>query len=445
MNKTLLLILCDFLLLNLLALTRWDKNEVPAAPASLTVPAPSAQDDVVSALRLSLEEERTNREKLARDLATTRDESKSRATVLDQARARTAELSERLQKAEQDSQRLAQQAGIESERARASLEAAQTEAANLRQTQEKLRVESESLRSQLTSATVTAKAAEERAKVTEISLRAAEEEKKKLLEQNQSLSKGVTQLAEKSGEISKEMRDYRPVTPNSLYADYLTRRATVLLCAERTSAQGPGTRQKESKSVLLTDGNRTAALLLLDQTPVGLEDAGGSWNSLTGSLTLPPPANFPKPVDGLQHLKYGDPRFLLVAVPSPENEKVASSTYRIASDPFRFSKALLISPSGSGYGECSFRLEPSLKGYLEMDSRFLNRLQGEYAPSAGDLVLTLTGEFLGIMINDQYCAQVTSLESSSPLPWNAKAAPQATGEALANLRRSVNNLDSRLR
>jgi hypothetical protein len=31
MNKTLLLIICDFLLLNLLALTRWEKAEPPKA------------------------------------------------------------------------------------------------------------------------------------------------------------------------------------------------------------------------------------------------------------------------------------------------------------------------------------------------------------------------------------------------------------------------------
>jgi hypothetical protein len=444
-NKTLLLILCDFLLLNLLALTRWDKNELPPAPAPLASQPASAKDDVVSALRLSLEEERNNREKLARDLATTRDESKSRASVLDQARARTAELSERLQKAEQDSLRLAQQAGIEMERSRATLEAAQAEAATLRQTQEKLRTESESLRSQLASAAVTAKAAEERAKVTETSLRTAEEEKKKLLEQNQSLSKGVNQLAEKSGEMTKEIRDYRPVAPNSLYADYLARRATVLLCTERTSAQSSGNKQRESKSILLTDGNRTAAVLLLDQTPLGLGDAGGSWNSLTGSLTLPPPSNFPKPIDSLQTLKQGDPRFLSVPVGQPESERIASSTYRIATDPFRFSRALLISPQGSGYGECSFRLEPNLRGYLEMDSRFMNRLQGEYAPSAGDLVLTLAGEFLGMMVNDQYCAQVTSLEPSVSLSWDSKGASKGVGEALSSIKRSVGNLDSRLR
>ena len=71
MNKTLLLILCDFLLLNLLALTRWDKNESPPPTIPPQAAAASAKDDVLAALRLSLEEERTNREKLARDLATT--------------------------------------------------------------------------------------------------------------------------------------------------------------------------------------------------------------------------------------------------------------------------------------------------------------------------------------------------------------------------------------
>ena len=38
MNKTLLLILCDFLLLNLLALTRWEKAE--PAPTNQQPPVP---------------------------------------------------------------------------------------------------------------------------------------------------------------------------------------------------------------------------------------------------------------------------------------------------------------------------------------------------------------------------------------------------------------------
>lgn len=444
MNKTLLLILCDFLLLNLLALTRWDKNELPTTPPAAAQPA-SAREDVLAALRLTLEEEKTNREKLALDLATTRDESRTRATILDQARARTTELSERLTKAEQESLRLAQQAGVETERSRAALEAAQAEALSLRSAEDKLKKEGETLRAQLTAAQITTRTTEERARQIETSLRTAEEEKKKLLDQNQSLSLGVTRLAEKSGEISQEIREYRPVAPNSLYADYLARRPTLFLTTERTSAQNSGLRRRELKSILLTDGTRTGALLSLDQTPFTLGDAGGSWKSLAGSLTLPPPANFPQPIPTLYSLRQSDPRLLLAPLSPAETNSPAPAPYRLATDPFRFPKSLLISPRGQGYGECTFRLSPQLPGYLEMDSRFLNRLQGEYAPSAGDLVLTLGGEFLGLMINDQYCALISSLETGTALPLDAKGAKQAAGTALSSLQRATAQLDPRLR
>ncbi|MEY5062993.1 MAG: hypothetical protein RLZZ112_957 [Verrucomicrobiota bacterium] len=443
MNKTLLLILCDFLLLNLLALTRWDKTETPPTTPVATRAA-SAQDDVVAALRLSLEEEKTNREKLAQDLATTRDESRSRAAVLDQARARTTELSERLQKTEQEATRLAQQAQVETERSRAALEAARAEAEALRLAKEKLRSETDALRSQLTVAEVQAKSAEEKVKLTTATLRQAEEEKKKLLEQNQSLSQGVTQLAEKSGEMTKEIREFRPVAPNALYADYLNRRATVRLMAERPSVQNKRNRRTESRSLLLTDGVRTAALVPLNQTPFSLGDSESSWDSLTGTLTLPPPSNFPKPLPALESIKGSDPRLLLAPVEPALLEKHPEIAYRIASDPFRFPKALLISPSGKGYGECTFKLEPSFPGYLEMDSRFLNRLQGEYAPEAGDIVLSLNGEFLGVMVNDQFCALVPSLEPGPLLPLDSKGASRGVGEALAILKKRASALDFRL-
>ena len=444
MNKTLLLILCDFLLLNLLALSRWDRTEPPTAPAAATRTA-SAQDDVVAALRLSLEEEKANREKLAQDLATTRDESRSRAAVLDQARVRTTELSERLQKTEQEATRLAQQAQMETERSRAALETARAEAESLRQAKEKLRTEADALRSQLTVAEVQARSSEEKAKLTAASLRQAEEEKKKLIEQNQSLSQGVSQLAEKSGQITREIREYRPVAPNALYAGYLDRRATVRLMAERPSAQGQRVRRTESRAILLTDGTRTAALVPLSQTPFDLGDAEGSWDSLTGTLTLPPPTNFPQPLPNLESLQGSDPRLLLAPVPLALVEKHPELAYRIASDPFRFPKAFLISPSGKGYGECSFKLEPSFPGYLEMDSRFLNRLQGEYAPEAGDIVLSLNGEFLGVMINDRFCALVPSLLPGPGLPLDSKGASRSAGETLAILKKRAAALDSPLR
>ena len=76
MNKTLLLIMCDFLLLNLLALTRWEKAEPThtqletAAPRSAAA-APMVNADMVELMRVSLEDEKTSREQLASQLAST--------------------------------------------------------------------------------------------------------------------------------------------------------------------------------------------------------------------------------------------------------------------------------------------------------------------------------------------------------------------------------------
>jgi len=66
MNKTLLLIMCDFMLLNLLALTRWEKAEPThtqletAAPRS-AANAPAVNADMVELMRVSLEDEKKSR------------------------------------------------------------------------------------------------------------------------------------------------------------------------------------------------------------------------------------------------------------------------------------------------------------------------------------------------------------------------------------------------
>jgi hypothetical protein len=77
MNKTLLLILCDFLLLTLLALTSWE-SPAPAKPSPV-VPAQAAggaqaatsEQDMIAVMKLSLEDEQARRDALTRDLAQT--------------------------------------------------------------------------------------------------------------------------------------------------------------------------------------------------------------------------------------------------------------------------------------------------------------------------------------------------------------------------------------
>jgi len=75
MNKTLLLIIVDFLFLNLIALTRWEKAE-PSRPQQLPVPEmagkpgklPPRDQDLVEVMRLSLADEQKSREQTSSQL-----------------------------------------------------------------------------------------------------------------------------------------------------------------------------------------------------------------------------------------------------------------------------------------------------------------------------------------------------------------------------------------
>ena len=107
MNKTLLLIICDFLLLNLLALTSWEKAE----PTAVTHPAPgktadagasSKDQDLVETMRLSLEDERSTRTQLSTQLASLEAEKSTLASSLANTQQQASDLDRQLTAASQD-------------------------------------------------------------------------------------------------------------------------------------------------------------------------------------------------------------------------------------------------------------------------------------------------------------------------------------------------------
>src|SRR5215510_13026742 len=98
MNKTLLLILCDFLLLNLLALTRWEAAE-PPRPKQPPVPelaanAVTKDQDIVDAMRQTLADEKAVRDELAQKLSSTDATLASREQSLTQAQAERFKIAE---------------------------------------------------------------------------------------------------------------------------------------------------------------------------------------------------------------------------------------------------------------------------------------------------------------------------------------------------------------
>ncbi|MEM9226985.1 MAG: hypothetical protein AAGA45_03365, partial [Verrucomicrobiota bacterium] len=108
MNRSLLLIICDFLLLSLLALARFDEPEAQQQTATVEELQRDtlADQDLIEVLRLSLEAERDDRADLTEDLQQTRAELEAREQALRDREQRLAREQERAADLESQRQRL---------------------------------------------------------------------------------------------------------------------------------------------------------------------------------------------------------------------------------------------------------------------------------------------------------------------------------------------------
>jgi len=464
MNKTLLLILCDFLLLTLLALTRWESAEPPkptrtAADPELAANAVTKDQDLVEIMRQSLADEKAVRDELAQKLSATdaalaaREQSLTqvqaeRAALAEERNAVTSTLTETQRAATELSQKFSaatQEASMTKEQlATLQRELAEKQAEAERQrrqltTLEKQQTDSRKQIEVLTMATVLAEQEKKNLRETADALKGQVEvertERNKVQEANTQLAAGVGQLAEKSGELTKEIRENRPINANLLFNDYVANRVTAKFAATRRGFLGSTNRAKEAHTVLVTDGRQVYALLHLSDTVFSLGESGVDWESLQVELSK---AGAARHVAGQVQFLAQDPRLVVLPLEASQAAALGARVYPLAADPFKFSEAVLIDGGGRGYGEVGFKLDPSEPGFVRVDNRLFKRMFGDFAPKRGDLVFAKTGELLGIMVNNDYCAVLKNLAASKTIRPGANIRNQATGalfnELVARLR-----------
>lgn len=445
MNKTLLLILCDFLLLSLLALTRWEDAQ-PAPPASARPAPPAAarsgavtpEQDLVAVMQLSLADEQTRRDDLAQNLART---ETARAET-EQARALLAENLARSEKtaAQLDATLAATRLNAEAERARneeLARELAAREAEAKRREAELARISTAeaTARARVEELAVSVGVAEREKQILQTqteTLRAAVEaeraDRQRVQQTTTELAAGVGQIAVQTGALAKEIRESRPINANTLFNDFLARRVKARFAAARTTFLGPVTRDPESRTLLASDGKNTVALLHIDDTPFDLRAPAQQpdWNRLV--LTLSRDSADVSPA----RLEFAslDPRLVVVPLAPAEAARLGGEPYLLALEPFKFPEAVLISAGGAGYGELPFKLDPKNPGYVKVDNRLVRRLFGDFAPSRGDLVLSKTGELLGLMVSADSCVLINNFLPQRALPLGDDLSATPTGPVL---------------
>ncbi|WP_269522888.1 hypothetical protein [Coraliomargarita parva] len=214
MNKTLMLVICDFLLLSMLALARFDPpEEPPEATLNATASSATTEAELIELLEESLQSEQESRSNLSQDLNAARESLQNQTRVLEAREQALNETKEALEAKSSEAQNLAQtkaeleaeqtrmaeeKAAIDAERTelaqkyestRTRLESATAEKVEIVQTLGQLKSESSLTRERLTKTEEELAAREIALAEKEAALKAAEAEKSRLASEREQLNR----------------------------------------------------------------------------------------------------------------------------------------------------------------------------------------------------------------------------------------------------------------
>jgi len=472
MNRSILIVLCDFLLLSLLLFSSVDINKAslnsPAQLATSITPATnqvSGKQDLGDVMRLALDEERKNRDQLLGELTRTR-------AVVNQQSQQIQNTKEQLQTKEQQAAQLAE----EQAKLQGQVAAAQTNIANLNEqlhattvetviTKEQRAVMEAEARKQAEKAAALEKqlaqlqssnqvmqsdrnTLQSQLQLSEASNRSAMAQMTQLQEEvdaqrreNVRLSDGVKALATKSSELAREIHDSRPMTPNMIFEEMSTNRVMASFNGIKPGLFGAdASKDKQAQTILVTEGTNIFALCHVQDTPLTLWNPGTQWEELSGSLTRGSAAFS---INSLSFCLM-DPRVVLIPVPTAQARALACKVYHLSKDPYVFQDAVVVGTRETYYGECSFQIDVSTPQYLKMDHNSLKGLFGKFNPSSGDLVLSKSGELLGVMANNNYCAIMRNFDTAATFRFGPDSRNQPTARTLANLYTFVSDLPFKL-
>jgi predicted nuclease with TOPRIM domain len=464
MNRSILIVICDFLLVSLLAFSTVDINKVAdqGATSQLKMDMTMATNqvesgkDLAAVMRLALTEEQKNRDLLMSELTKSREtlgkqqqELQSREQQGRQLQEQQSNLKAEYAAAQTNIQTLTERlqnttsetliskeklAAMEAELKKQAEQAAamQQELSQLARSNQVVQSERQRLAGQLQVAEVEKRHATEQVVRMQDEVKYEREEKAKLAE-------GVKVLASKSGELTQEIRENRPLAPNTIFNQFLTNRVEARFSASRSTVFG-GNKRKDTQTVLATDGTNIVALCHVQDTPLTLWNPGVEWEALAGTMARNAAL---VPVRSLS-FSLQDPRIAFVPITKAEAKQLGSKIYPISPDPYKFQDAVLVGATEGYYGECRFEIDPSTPDYVKLDRNFLKGLFGKFNPSRGDLVLSKTGDLLGIMANNTYCMMIRNFDSAAAFRFGPDVRAQNTGDTLSLLYARVAELPLKL-
>jgi DNA repair exonuclease SbcCD ATPase subunit len=286
MNRSILIVICDFLLVSLVAFSTLDINKVaeegapPVASTTIvTNQAPDAGKDLANVMRLALNEERKNRDLLMGELARSREALTRQQALLGEREEQVQTFQQQLSASEQEAVRLHSErtaleqqytsaqtnldalnrqlltvageanvheraATIDAELRKQAEQAAelQKRLSSLEQSNRVVLEEKQRLSTRLQVAEVEKRSAAELATRMEQQAKIEREERARIATHAEKLAENVKSLASNSGELAQEIREHRPIAPNMIFADVVANRVEARTSAKKplVTPRGPG-------------------------------------------------------------------------------------------------------------------------------------------------------------------------------------------------------------
>ncbi|MCZ7640153.1 MAG: hypothetical protein M5U12_31340 [Verrucomicrobia bacterium] len=489
MNRSVLVIICDFLLISLLSLANFDRSSgQDVGPAGATAVEVQAVQDMLEVLQQALAQEQDTRGALSNQLATTQEDLDARQRELAErnrqiqeaerslreSEARLRQLAEeraRLQQAQEQAQQQVARLEVQQQLAETNilalqeqLQAATSEATVSKATADAIRAELAArrdevrqLQAQIGDLQQTAFAAQEekgrlatnltrvqtealmfrtQLEQTQEQVASIAEEKQRLQEHATVLAKGIDSVAQESQNLAAEIREYRELAPNAIYQAYLDHRVQSSSRATRSGFLGIRAGDStEASVVLFRDRDQVFVLYHITDTSLPLW-GGGDWQEMTVVLAR---GGQSVNLDSLMFVS-SDPRLLVSALDAAAVARLGVKPFEVSEDPSKFQDAVIVGGKDGYYGEVEFKLVPGLPRYLKMNRRPLGKIFGKFSPSKGDLAFSKSGELLGIMVNSQYCALVRSLPPARVVPLGKEIAKHRTSLIGAEVSRRLQAL-----
>lgn len=516
MNKTLMLVICDFLLLSMLALARFDPpEEAPKPTLDATASSATAEAELIELLEESLQAEQGSRENLSSDLQETRESLEEKAAQLASREAALAETQANLEKTTAEAQALAEaKAAAEAtkaelaaereqlaqrvEKSRQQLQEASEERIQLANSLGAVKEERSVSEERLKQAEEALKARERELAQRDAELRDAEAEKARLAREQAELNKalevanterrmltenltreqtdrtlaearadrltdnvavlgqGVTQLgqgfnqlgqevtniAQSSEAMQKEIEDSRPRTMSEIFTRFQQNHATLNFTSrEQGLLTGTTTKSYQSRSIMVKGSDENYYLVTHSANSPFALSKGAKVESASLSVSV---GEEQIQVNQIGFLA-ADPRIIFIPLPKIFARNSGLETFELAKQPERWEEAVLVKNDESNFGRTEFRRLTSSAGFLKMERPTLGELFADFAASRGDLAFTKNSQFIGLLSDTRHAVVIDDLLAVGVLNLGARFDPDTARRTVEQMKNRLSQLPEEVR